>query len=105
MNIEKIKEFVRLGEELRAEGVGHYFGGKSINVGLENLIEMKNVQIAIRDKNSDYPYEVFVMVDEIKLYSIAKLDNVKHLPQFKEFVKAHLLEQLTALENDREVTA
>jgi hypothetical protein len=106
VNIEKIKEFVRLGEELRAEGVmNSYFGDHKMNVGRKNILKLDNIQLKKSNSVTDFPYELSVKMDDIELYAIAKLEHVKELPQFKEIVRADLLKQLAALENDGEVTA
>lgn len=100
MNIEKLKQFVSLAQELTDEGVlGLRYFFKEFHINKKALLEMEDIQIEKRNDH-DFPYQIFVMVDGIKLYALAKAEDIKHLPQFKAFLKADLLRQIEELEEE-----
>jgi hypothetical protein len=102
MNIEKLKQFVVLTNELMAEGViGFSIHTKRIHVSHEDIKGFENLEIIVRDDlNSNYPYEIFHKNDEFTVFCLVSKENVKHFPQFKDFVKEELLKQLAALEEE-----
>lgn len=105
MNIEKLKQFIGLARELTDEGVlGLSYFFKEFHVNKKALLGMEDIQIEKRN-DRDYPYEIFVRVEGIKLFGLAKAEDIKHLPQFKAFLKADLLRQLEELDSEEEVTA
>ncbi|MBT2727873.1 hypothetical protein J7E63_13080 [Bacillus sp. ISL-75] len=108
MNIDKIKEFVHLADELREEGVfGFSFHSNAVHVNKKELIHFENLQIENSD-GSEYPYEIFIEVDGYKIFALAKFEDIKDLPglaDHKEKLKAELLNQIAKLEQEEEVGA
>lgn len=107
MNVEKMKEFVQVANELQSEGVyGFSVGIKQcgFHVSDEKLVNEPNLQIKGRG-GSDYPYEIYVEHDGFKVFALIKTEQLKDFPQFKEQTKTELLKQLAALDQEEEVSA
>jgi hypothetical protein len=103
MNVEIIKKFAEISNELREAGaIG--IGLKKIHVRNEALKGYEDLQIRERG-TGDYPFEVFVIVDGVEIFALIKVEHIKDFPQFKDHAKAELLKQLAALDQEEEVTA
>jgi hypothetical protein len=99
MNIEKMKEYVRLERELKEEGVFGFHVEGAFQVRDEMLKDEPNLQLQYRDSN-EYPYEIYVQHDGIIIYAIITAGQLKDFPQFKEQAKGELKKQLAYLEED-----
>jgi hypothetical protein len=105
MNIEKMKKFIQLAEELKSDGVLSFnFSSNQFHVRSKELMNEKELKIKDRGDGT-YPYEIYVEHDDFKLFALVKTEDLKFLPQFKEFAKANLRKQLEELEKEEEVSA
>jgi hypothetical protein len=96
MNIELIKRFNDVCGELRESGVFGIMDNR-LHVKLPKLKEMENLEIKSRSDN-DYPYEVFAIVEGVKIFALAAHEDMKDFPQFKEHRRSILLEQLAVVQ-------
>jgi hypothetical protein len=85
MNIEKIKEFIALREELKAAGViGLSVYNEEVQIDKEILAGESDLRIEKRGCDK-YPYEISTVRDGITLFCIATDDELlKYFPQFVE---------------------
>lgn len=102
MNVQLMKEFVKLAFELQDEGVFGFtvnFDGCEFHVSSELIENEPNLQIETRG-DSTYPYQIYVDHGDVKIFALLKEDELKRFPQFKEDVKARLRKQLEELEEE-----
>lgn len=105
MNIEKIKEFINLKNEIAADDViGFHFHDNKIHVRQKDLKGFENLQIKYRG-DGNYPFEVSVNFDGFEIFALIEAEDIKEFPQLKDYAKNELLTQLADLENGEEVTA
>jgi hypothetical protein len=104
MNIELIKQFAEICEQLKNEPGYISFFNNEIHVNCEGIKGMENIQIEIRSGN-DYPYKIFTEVEGIKIFAIAKEEELSDFPQFREFRKAELKRKIALLEAEEEALA
>ncbi|MFS0776223.1 hypothetical protein ABC255_09470 [Neobacillus sp. 3P2-tot-E-2] len=111
MNVELLKTFAEVSEAFRAErdvlSIG--IGSAHVRLGLlEKIGNADNIQISNRS-DSEYPFELSIVIEGLKLYALAKTKDLGKFPQLKvthkEQLKEMLMKQLAELENDEEVTA
>lgn len=95
MNMEKIKAFIQMAQELEAEGMYHYNG--EMHVSRVAIQKMNNLQIENRHSDK-YPFEIFTKVDGVKIFAIAGPEELKEFPQFKDIGKEAIRKQIEALE-------
>jgi hypothetical protein len=103
MNVEIIKKFAAISNELSEAGVIG-ISLKKVHVRNEALKGYEDLQIRERG-TGDYPFEVFVNVDGVEIFALIKVENIKDFPQFKKHAKVELLKQLAELEQEEEATA
>jgi hypothetical protein len=86
MNMKTIKEFIALRQELKASGIiAVSVHEDEVHVRSETLVDM-DVTCKTRDCDT-YPYEVSVMVDDVKLFAILREEELKNLyPQFAGYL-------------------
>jgi hypothetical protein len=105
VNIEKMKEFINLKNEITADAaIGFDFHNNKIHVKHEDLMGFENLQVKYRG-DGNYPFEISAKLDGFEIYAIVKAESINDFPQFKDFAKTLLLKQLEAIENGKEVTA
>jgi hypothetical protein len=89
--------------EFQKEGVYTIRINGSVQVSTSKLIGKANLEISSRD-SEDYPFEISTVVEGIKIYAIANVEDITKFPQFKEQRKVILLQQLAEIEKEGEVT-
>jgi hypothetical protein len=78
MNIDKIKEFIALREELNASGViGVNLHCNEVQVRPETLTN-EDVQLITRDCDT-FPYEVYVIKEGIKALALLRAESLEEL--------------------------
>lgn len=98
MNMELIKKFADVSFALRELGaLSVAFEG--IHVDRPVLKELENLQLKNRDSD-DFPYEIFAIVEGVRVFGLATQENISEFPQFEEFVKAEQQKKLGYLEED-----
>lgn len=87
MNVEKMKEFIALRQELKAAGViGVSIFNESFQVRTEVLVGEEDLQIEYNE-GLDYPYKVTAIIDGVKMFAImAKEELEESFPQYKGFL-------------------
>lgn len=105
MNIEKIKQFAQVSSELKSDenviAIRLDFQGCRVHVQKEALVTIENLKIKNRDE-STYSYEIYTMIDDINVFCLVTNEELKLFPQFLDFRKADLLNQLAELEKEME---
>jgi hypothetical protein len=108
MNTELVKKFAELRTSLRNAGVMsvNLLDGE-LHVSRSTLKESGNLQCEYRG-DSKYPYEIFTIVEGIRLFGLATVEDLTKFPQLskqiKEQAKAELRKQLESLEKEEETT-
>jgi hypothetical protein len=108
MNVELVKKFAELRTSLRDAGVMsvNLLDGE-MHVSRPALEELGDLQIEYHS-DSKYPYEIFTIVEGIKLFGLATAEYLTKFPQLskqiKEQAKADLRKQLDELVNKEETT-
>jgi hypothetical protein len=98
--MEKINAFMELKKELYDSGViGLNMYDADVQVKHTALLGEEKVEIETRNC-SEYPFQVFIVEDGIKVFALLSFEESKQFPQFKEQVKAELQKQLKYLEED-----
>jgi hypothetical protein len=99
INVELIKEFAEFHKRFLESGALNTrmdYMSAEIQVSESELVGIDNLQIANR-KSDIYPYEVFTMIDGVKIFSVVDKKEVSDLfPEFKQLLK----EQKDFLEED-----
>jgi hypothetical protein len=97
--VELIKEFAEFHKRFLESGALNTrmdYMSAEIQVSESELVGIDNLQIANR-KSDIYPYEVFTMIDGVKIFSVVDKKEVSDLfPEFKQLLK----EQKDFLEED-----
>jgi hypothetical protein len=85
MNIEKIKEYIALREELQAAGViGLSLYNEEVQMDKEILANESDLHIEKRDCDQ-YPYEISTVRDGITIFCLATDEELQQFyPQFVE---------------------
>jgi hypothetical protein len=96
MNMEKIKAFIQLAQELETEGM-YGFHNQEMHVSREVIQRMNNLQIKVRH-SENYPFEISTKVDGIKIFALAGPEELKEFPQFQNIRKEAIRKQIEALE-------
>lgn len=111
MNIELLKQlanlsnqFKELNKQFREEGPYAIRIDGEVHVTLTDLVGKENL-VSINRGSEEYPYEIYYFEEGIKIFAIARTEQLKDFPQFKEFHRNFLLKQLADLEKEEEVTA
>ena len=100
MNMELIKSFINLREQLHESGViGLNIHEDEIHVRTEVLLKEEGV-ICEYLGGDHYPYEVSKDIEGIRFFARCDAKELSHYPQFKEQIKAELQKQLDGLEED-----
>lgn len=88
MNIEKIKQFIEIRNDLSKSGViGLSLYADEIHMLPEVLANEQDLTLKIRQYD-EYPYEISTIRDGIKIFCIANKENLaKFFPQFLEIVE------------------
>jgi hypothetical protein len=87
MNLEKIKEFIALRQELKAAGViGVSLFSDSFQVRTEVLVGQENLQVEYNE-GQEYPYRVTAVIDGVDMMAVMKKDEFeKSFPEHKGFL-------------------
>ena len=68
-----------------------------MHVGIEDLKGKENLQFRNRGGN-DYPFEIFTVIEGVRIFALAEPKDLKEFLQFKGHAKAELLKQIEELE-------
>jgi hypothetical protein len=87
MNLEKIKEFIALRQELKAAGViGVSLFNDSFQVRTEVLVGQENLQVEYNE-GQEYPYRVTAAIDGVDMMAVMKKEEFeKSFPEYKGFL-------------------
>ena len=87
MNIEKIKEFISLRQDLYSSGViGLDVYDDKVQVTAKELIGYDDLQLESRN-DEPYPFRVFIIRDGIKIYTIVSTEALnKYFPQLSGYM-------------------
>jgi hypothetical protein len=86
INMEKIKEFIALREELYAAGViGVDMYADDVHVKKQALLALPDLKIE-SGYSEEYPYFVSTVVDGIKLHCILSEEEFAKYPQLQEYM-------------------
>ncbi|MEH7355113.1 hypothetical protein V7150_16265 [Neobacillus drentensis] len=88
MNIEKIKEFIAIRNDLYETGViGLDLHSDSVHVKKTLLVDTPDIQVEFLGDDLQYPFEVFTVCDGIKLFCIATNEEMAELfPQLSGYM-------------------
>jgi hypothetical protein len=103
MNIEKIKEFIALRQELKTAGViGVSLFNDSFQVKTEVLVGQENLKMEYNE-SSDYPYRVTAVIDGVKMFAVmTKEEFEKSFPEHKGFLVEDVI--LDGMEDEKYVS-
>jgi hypothetical protein len=106
MNMELIKSFISLRQELRNSGViGLDLYDDEIHLNWKQLIGESELHVSYRF-DSKYPFEIYTIKDGIKLYCLADDERLEQFPELKSIAiikrenalkKARYLEEAVVL--------
>jgi hypothetical protein len=87
MNINKIKEFIAIREDLYSAGViGLDLYSNEVHVKKDKLVELPNLKVKT-GYSEDYPYYVYTAVDGIELHSIFTEEEFAQYPQLQGYME------------------
>jgi hypothetical protein len=103
LNIQLIKQLANIFDQMKNEPGFISFMNNEVHVHVETLKGFNNLQIESHEGR--FPYKVFAEVDGIRIFAIAKDEELSDFPQFREFRKAELQRKLAILESEEEELA
>jgi hypothetical protein len=97
MNLETVKAFIDMRNDLREFGViaASVYEGDALHLKAETILQFPNVEISKRgDGDSDYSYELKVEMEGIRFFALVRKEQV-NIPEI-----AALIQPLEYMEED-----
>jgi CRISPR/Cas system-associated exonuclease Cas4 (RecB family) len=97
MNIEVLKQLADVFGQLKKDESFIGLHDNKIHAKIDALKGKENLQFRSRG-GSEYPFEISTEIEGVKIFALAKSEELVDFPQFKEDRKAELKKQLAVLE-------